>query len=75
MEELINMVSQKVGISPEQAATAVNTVVGFIKDKLPEPIASQVDNVMKGNMGDVLGGVTGGLGDLAKGVGGMLGGE
>jgi hypothetical protein len=75
MDELINMVSQKVGISAEQATTAVTTVLGFIKDKLPEPIASQVDNVMKGNVGDVLGSVTGGLGDVAKGVGGMLGGE
>ena len=40
--------SRKVGISAEQAEQAVNTVLGFLKDKLPEPIAGQLDNVVGG---------------------------
>lgn len=74
MEDLINMVAQKVGISPEQASTAVTTVLGFIKDKLPDPIAAQVDSVVKGNISDAVGGLGGGLGDAAKSIGGMFGG-
>jgi hypothetical protein len=46
---------------------AVDTVVGYLKDKLPAPIAGQIDSVLSG------GGMGGDLGDLAKGLGGMLG--
>ncbi|RPI58732.1 MAG: hypothetical protein EHM56_01015 [Chloroflexi bacterium] len=65
MDELINMVASKAGISQEQAQKAVTVVVGFLKDKLPAPIAGQIDSVLKGGKG--------GLGDVAGGLGGMLG--
>jgi len=67
MDELIKLVAQKTGISEDQAKTAVETVIGFIKGKLPAPIAARVD--------DVLGGDGSGLdiGDLTKGLGGLLG--
>ncbi len=39
MDELINMVAQRTGLAPEKARTAVDTVVGFLKDKLPAPLA------------------------------------
>lgn len=67
MEELIKQVSAKAGISEEQARGAVNTVLGFLKDRLPEPIAGQVDNVVAGG-----GGIAGSLGDIAGKVGGMF---
>ena len=35
MEELIQKVSEKAGISGEQARNAVNTVMDFIKNKVP----------------------------------------
>ena len=35
MEELIKTVSEKAGINAEQAKTAVNTVMEFIKNKVP----------------------------------------
>ena len=35
MQALIKMVSEKTGISEAQATTAVNTVIGFLKDKMP----------------------------------------
>ena len=60
MEELINQVASKSGISEAQARDAVNTVLGFLKDTLPEPIAGQLDNVVAGG-----GGVAGSLGDIA----------
>ena len=42
MEELIKMVSQKVGISESQAKSAVDTIVSFLKDKMPGGLGSQV---------------------------------
>ena len=65
MDELIKMVTQKTGISADQAKTAVDTVIKFLKDKLPKPIASQIDGV--------LGGTAGPAQDVAKKLGGLLG--
>jgi hypothetical protein len=65
MDELVKLVSQKTGISEQMARTAVETVIGFLKQKLPAPIAGQIDAV--------LGGSGQGLGDIAKGLGGILG--
>ncbi|MGH2594333.1 MAG: hypothetical protein ACRDGG_12550 [Anaerolineae bacterium] len=66
MDELIKLVSQKVGIPADQAKKAVETVVGFLKDKLPAPIASQIDSLLSG--------AGGGIADKAKeGLSGLLG--
>jgi uncharacterized protein (DUF2267 family) len=66
MDELIKLVSGKAGISEDQAKQAVETVMGFLKDKLPAPIASQVEGILGGGeMPDV--------GDLSKKLGGILG--
>jgi uncharacterized protein (DUF2267 family) len=65
MDELVRMVSQKVGISEAQASQAVETVVSFLKDKLPPPIAGQVDAALRGDLS--------GLDDIAGGLGGLLG--
>lgn len=63
MDELIKLVSQKAGISPDQAKTAVTTVLGFLKDKLPAPIAGQIDGLLGGgstpDIGKTLGGIFG----------------
>jgi len=67
MDELIKQVTAKTGISEDQARTAVTTVLGFLKDKLPAPIAGQLDNVVSGGSG-----LAGGLGDMANKVGGMF---
>ena len=67
MEELIKLVSKKVGLPEDQAKQAVNTVIGYLKQNLPAPIAGQIDSLLAG--GDV--GKT--AGDVAKGLGGLLG--
>jgi hypothetical protein len=67
MEELIKQVTAKAGISDEQARTAVNTVIGFLKTRLPEPIAGQLDNLT--GSGESTGG---GLADLASKAGSFL---
>ena len=48
MEELVKQVAQRTGISEDNARTAVTTVLGFLKDKLPAPIAGQIDSVVGG---------------------------
>jgi hypothetical protein len=64
MDELVKLVSQKTGIPEDTARTAVQTVIGYLKQKLPAPIAAQIDTVLAGGSG---------LGDAAKGLGGILG--
>jgi hypothetical protein len=68
MDELIKQVTAKAGISEDQARKAIDTVTGFLKDKLPAPIGGQIDNLMSGE-----GAVGGAVGDIASKVGGMFG--
>jgi nucleoid DNA-binding protein len=65
MDELIKQVAQKSGITEAQAQTAVNTVLDFIKTKLPPNLAGQVDNLAAGKSLDL--GSLGGLGSLFGG--------
>jgi hypothetical protein len=62
-ENLVQLVSQKTGIPEAQAKTAVDTVINFLKQKLPAPIAAQIDAVLAGGSVD----------DITKGLGGLLG--
>jgi hypothetical protein len=66
MDELIKQVAEKTGISTEQARTAVTTVISFLKTKLPEPIAGQLENLAGGES------TGGGLADLASKAGGLF---
>jgi len=66
MEEIVRAVAQKTGISETQARTAVETVVNFIKNKLPAPVAGQIDNAIGGKEQSVSGG-------MAAKIGGLLG--
>jgi hypothetical protein len=63
MDELVKMVAEKTGLSDEMAKVAVDTVIDFLKDKLPGPAASQLDALLDG--GDMSG--------LMDGLGGLLG--
>lgn len=71
MDELIALVVQKTGLSPEQARSAAETVLGFLKTKLPEPIAGQIDTFLSGSATGSSGSITRSLGDIAKGVVGL----
>jgi len=72
MNELINLIVQKTGISQENAQKAAQTAIDFLKSKLPAPIAGQVDAVLAGDMS----GVAGQAGEMLKGkLGGAFGGQ
>jgi hypothetical protein len=65
MDELVTLVAQKVGISDDMAQTAVSTVIGYVKQKLPDPIAGQLESLLaSGGEGLDLDDLTGGLGSL-----------
>ncbi len=66
MEELIKLVSQKTGLPQDKAKVAVDTVVKFLKQKLPPTIAGQLDNLLEGGKLP---------GDLTSSLGGLLGGK
>ncbi|MGH7266450.1 MAG: hypothetical protein ACREMB_16630 [Candidatus Rokuibacteriota bacterium] len=65
-QQLISLVTQKTGISEDQARRAVETVAGYLKEKLPGPVASQLDSVLRGDGGSA-------QGDVASRLGGMMG--
>lgn len=67
MDELVNMITQKTGISQDQAKQAVSMTLDFVKQKLPPQVAGQVDAVMSGKGGNI-------AGDAANMLGGMMGG-
>ena len=72
MEELIRQVSERAGISEEQARTAVQTVAEFAMQKVPAPYSSYIDKYLGGG-GSEGGEGGGGFGDLAGKVGSMFG--
>jgi hypothetical protein len=47
MEELIEQLKEKAGLSDEQAAKAIETIKDFVKDKFPM-MAGAVDQLFKG---------------------------
>ena len=77
MDKLLELVQEKAGISADQAQKAIEAVVGFMKDKLPGPIAGQLDKFVGGGDDaeggdDEGGGMLGGIGDK---LGGLMGGN
>lgn len=46
MQELINRLTEKAGISTEQAGKAIDTIREFVKEKFPM-VAGAMDNVFK----------------------------
>lgn len=43
MDELVKLVMEKTNLGEEQSKQAIETVIGFLKQKLPPPIAGQLD--------------------------------
>jgi len=70
MDQLIQSVSEKAGITSEQAKAAVQHVIAFVKEKLPAGVGSHLDGLMSGE-----GGGMPGLGDIAGKLGGLFGGK
>ncbi len=63
MDEIKKQLSEKLGLSEDISQQAVDMVLGFVKDKLPESMQGVVESAMNGEMPD-----TDGLLDKAKGL-------
>lgn len=73
MDELVALVQEKTGLGEAQARQAVETVIGFLKQKLPAPLAKQVDAALANEtLMDQAGGL---LDQGANALGGLLGGK
>ena len=82
MEELMKQLVEKTGLPVDKLEQVVGIVIGFIGDKLPEPMAGAVKGLLgKDDDGDGDGEGGGGLDvggmlDQAKGMlGGLFGGD
>ena len=64
MDEIVNLVAQKVGLPADKAQMAVSVILNHLKSKAPA-LAGPLDNLLAGGDG------SGGLGDLASGLGGL----
>lgn len=70
MNQILQRLMDKTGLPEDKAQAALDTVVGFLKEKLPGPISSQIDSLMAGGASS---GMTDKRGGLAKGLAGMFG--
>lgn len=60
MDELVSRISEKTGLSPDQAKSAAETVLQFLQARLPAPLASVVENLVSGETGETDAGDGGG---------------
>ena len=64
-DELVTLVADKTGLTEDMARVAVETVVDYLRVKLPAAIAGQMDRVLGGaGTATNLAGLAGGLGDI-----------
>jgi len=64
MDELVQLVSEKTGLAEDKSRVAVDTVINFLKQKLPEPVAGQIDGILSGE---------GNVDEVTKSISGFLG--
>jgi len=59
--ELVTLVSSKTGLNEQMATLAVDTVIGFLKQKLPAELSGQLDALLSGqeSSSGILGAVKG----------------
>lgn len=72
MNDVIKQLVDQLGLDEAVAQQAVEIVLGVLKDKLPAPIADQLENMLDGGDPDELMAQLGG-GDSAGGAGGIMG--
>jgi hypothetical protein len=63
MDELLEMLTNKVGLSPDQAKQALGGVMSFMKDKLPADVMDQITSLpgvgdFMNSLGDAAGAAT-----------------
>ncbi|MBF6607320.1 MAG: hypothetical protein ITG00_01115 [Flavobacterium sp.] len=69
MDEIVKMVADRTGMSESAARTAVVTVLGFLKDKLPAGIGDHLESFIDSDGS----GKDSPLGDIGGMIGGLFG--
>jgi hypothetical protein len=46
MQDLVQRLSEKTGMTPDESQQAVNVVVSHLKEKLPAPLAGALDSFL-----------------------------
>lgn len=67
MNELIQQIAQKTGLSQDKVQQVVTMVVDHVKGKLPESLSSQLDGLLAGGSaagGDLKSTIMSGLGNM-----------
>jgi hypothetical protein len=72
VNDLVNQLVEQLGLPEEVAAQAVTIVMGFLKTKLPDPIANQLDGLLGDNAEGAVSTLEGLLGGSSN-AGGILG--
>ena len=71
MDELIAAIEERTGLPADKARGAAEAAISFLKDKLPDPIAGQIDGFLSGQSDNIADAV----GDAADKLKGMFGGD
>jgi hypothetical protein len=75
MDELINLVVQKTGISQDDARKAVEVILNELKSRLPGPVSSHLDSFIGGGLSGGVSALESEAGEMFKAnVGGLFGG-
>jgi uncharacterized protein (DUF2267 family) len=61
VNELIEQLKSRVGLDDAKARSAAQTVIEFLKQRLPAPVATQLDNAIAGGSAE---GIAGKLGEV-----------
>lgn len=55
MDQLIQQIVQQTPLNADQARQVIQVVAGFLKERLPAPLAGQIDGVLAGRgPGDIV---------------------
>ncbi len=67
MDEIVKLVTEKTGLPDDKARVAVETVIGFLKQRLPSSVGEQLNTYLSGPASQ-------GLAEKVKGVAQTVGG-
>ena len=73
IDELLKRVTERTGLSPEQAKSAVDCVLGFLREKLPAPLASGLDSFIGDGESAEAGGEGGMAAKASAAIGSLFG--
>jgi hypothetical protein len=67
MDTLVNLVVQRTGLSEDKARAAVDTVIGFLKERAPAGLSGQIDSMLGGQGGSGMSGVASSVAGMMRG--------